>query len=39
MYYSALFFDILVLASLVSLIGVFAFQVWAFLKDRKDNHQ
>lgn len=36
MYYGNLFFDILVIASLVSLIGVFAFQIWAFLRDRNN---
>lgn len=38
MYYGKLFFDTLVTASLVSLIGVFAFQVWAFIKDHKNNN-
>lgn len=38
MYYHSLFFSVLVIASLISLIGVFAFQVWAFIKDRRDNN-
>lgn len=37
MYYGKLFFDILVNLSLVSLIGVFSFQVWAFIKDLRNK--
>ena len=37
MYYSMLFFKILVYASLVSLIAVFGFQIWAFIKDHQEN--
>lgn len=36
-YYSALFFEVLVTASLISLLGVFAFQIWAFVKDRRQD--
>lgn len=37
MYYGKLFFQILIYGSLISLIGVFIFQVWAFVKDLKNK--
>ncbi len=37
MHYSSIFFDIMIYLSLVSLFGVFLFQIWAFLKDLKNK--
>ena len=35
--YSRLFFSALIYISAFALFGVFAFQVWAFIKDHKNN--
>ncbi|MBS6275196.1 MAG: hypothetical protein KH423_03130 [Actinomycetaceae bacterium] len=35
--YTSGFFAVLVIASLASLVGVYAFQVGAFIKDHKDS--
>lgn len=37
MCYSKLFFELLVNVSLVSLFGVFVFQLWAFFKDFRNK--
>ena len=35
--YSRLFFEAIIYISVAALFGVFTFQVWAFMKDRKNN--
>lgn len=35
--YPKILFDLIIYVSVVALLGVFAFQVWAFIKDKKNK--
>lgn len=39
MYYGSGFFSALVTLSLVSLVAVFTFQLWAFFKDKQEKSE